>query len=164
VKLSGEFLARREAAVDVEKFQEVDDRGLPVELLGIGGGELLLLSNDVDDVDWLGWRRRGWRRGRSRGGNRRRLWNFRNRCWSGCGVLEPQLVEDLAEKAHCGLLAASTAGHCSACASRLESAFVEVEMHASAVQNAADLEPRPDVYFFSGPLGSDHSPVLESSL
>jgi len=61
-ELDGEFLAGREAAVDVEQLQQVDDRDFPVELLRIRRRQLLELCDDVDDLDGLRGRR-GWRGG-----------------------------------------------------------------------------------------------------
>src|SRR5262249_44411070 len=107
-ELGRQLLTRPEAAVEAEKLQKVDDRDLPVELLGIGGGELLELGDDVDHGD----RRRGGRLGRGRGswrglhralcsGGRAGLWR-RSRL-RGTGP-EAELFHDLAEQAHRDLL------------------------------------------------------------
>src|SRR5690606_25231539 len=93
-EFGGELLARREAAVDVEQLEQVDDRRAPVELLGIRRGALLELGDDVDDRDRLRLRRaagrcRAPRRG---GGLDGRL--------GGLGTADAELFEDLAEETH----------------------------------------------------------------
>src|SRR5690606_4399557 len=89
-------LARREAAVDVEQLEQVDDGRAPVEFLGIGGGSLFELRDDVDD----GYRLRLCRRAAAgRRGAARRC-----RCLGGgLGRLctaDTELFEDLAEETH----------------------------------------------------------------
>src|SRR5215475_6872295 len=47
-ELGRKRLARRKAAVETQKLQQIHDRDLPIELLGIGGGEFFELTHDID--------------------------------------------------------------------------------------------------------------------
>jgi hypothetical protein len=50
----GQFLARREAAIDIEALEQVDNGGLPVKLLRVRCRALFQLRNDIDECDRLG--------------------------------------------------------------------------------------------------------------
>ena len=47
----GQFLACREAAADIEEFQQVDDGGPPVSLLRVRRCALLQLRHDINEGD-----------------------------------------------------------------------------------------------------------------
>ena len=72
-QLRGQLLARREAAVDLEELQQIDDGGPPVQLLRVRRRALLQLRDDIDERDRPGRWRCGrqsltWARGRGAGG------------------------------------------------------------------------------------------------
>jgi hypothetical protein len=53
-QLRGQLLARREAAVDVEELEQVDDGGPPVQLLRVSCRALLQLCDNINEGDLPG--------------------------------------------------------------------------------------------------------------
>ena len=103
VQLGGERAARRQAAVEIQHFQKIDDRMFPVEPLVMLGGKRGQHRVDIDGRDRhcrgarCGACRRSLRRGWRRGG-RRCLRRWRGR--SGSAAVAQDRGNDTAENAH----------------------------------------------------------------
>src|SRR4051794_14503066 len=96
-ELLGEFLAGRQARIDIERLHQVDDRGAPFQLLVLGFRGL------VDDRGHIDVLRRSTR------GRRSRRWRAATRGgaaagWRGLGRMAENRAHDLSENAHQWLL------------------------------------------------------------